>query len=242
MESNYLQKINSIASFDEWIQKSNFKDNCDLTDHILQNFLHNQGKKPIWDDETKRLYKIMTLYFSRNPQFETLYFSTTKGNIPYKLNKGLLIIGTCGRSKSFSFKVFNKFNALTKSPHKYKTFDSMSIESHFTERGLKALNDYANKSTYEISNTGEIYYNMYIDELGAEAISVKNYGNKVAPLESLLERLHRIFTENKKVTHITTNLELDELKTNYGDRIYSRMFEMFNIIRTGGADLRLELI
>ena len=47
--------------------------------------------------------------------------------------------------------------------------------------------------------------------------------------EILLSR-YDIFTAKKIQTHITTNLSASEIETQYGNRIRSRMREMFNLI------------
>ena len=47
--------------------------------------------------------------------------------------------------------------------------------------------------------------------------------------EILLSR-YDIFTAKKIQTHITTNLSASEIETQYGNRVRSRMREMFNLI------------
>lgn len=47
--------------------------------------------------------------------------------------------------------------------------------------------------------------------------------------EVLLSR-YDLFVSNKMLTHVTTNLNSEELEGIYGNRIRSRMREMFNLI------------
>jgi DNA replication protein DnaC len=47
--------------------------------------------------------------------------------------------------------------------------------------------------------------------------------------EILLTRYDN-FINNKTITHITTNLSASELEKYYGDRVRSRMRQMFNLI------------
>jgi DNA replication protein DnaC len=39
-------------------------------------------------------------------------------------------------------------------------------------------------------------------------------------------------------TMVTTNLTPEQMKEKYGERVYSRMREMFNVIPIAGSDLR----
>jgi DNA replication protein DnaC len=47
--------------------------------------------------------------------------------------------------------------------------------------------------------------------------------------EILISRYEQ-FIENNKVTHITTNLSASELENSYGNRVRSRLRQMFNLI------------
>ena len=46
----------------------------------------------------------------------------------------------------------------------------------------------------------------------------------------LEEKLNEHFVENKTMTHITTNLSASEIEKSYGNRLRSRMRNMFNVI------------
>ncbi|MNY68902.1 hypothetical protein D3C86_2067470 [compost metagenome] len=47
--------------------------------------------------------------------------------------------------------------------------------------------------------------------------------------EVLISRYEQ-FVENKSVTHITTNLSASEIENSYGNRLRSRMRQMFNLV------------
>lgn len=73
-----------------------------------------------------------------------------------------------------------------------------------------------------------------IDDLGTEPLTVKSYGNEMSPVNELLtERYNR-----RLFTVVTTNLtkkavdgsEVDELQEVYGDRLFDRFKEMFNVV------------
>lgn len=69
-----------------------------------------------------------------------------------------------------------------------------------------------------------------LDDLGTEPSVVKSYGNELSPVAELLTRRYAA----RRFTVITTNLAAgddgDELRDVYGDRLFDRIREMFNII------------
>lgn len=55
--------------------------------------------------------------------------------------------------------------------------------------------------------------------------------------EILLSR-YELFTSQKMITHITTNLSANEIEQAYGNRLRSRMREMFNLVYILSSDKR----
>jgi DNA replication protein DnaC len=53
-----------------------------------------------------------------------------------------------------------------------------------------------------------------------------------ARVEIMLSR-YEYFISQKKITHLTTNLSASELESYYGNRVRSRLREMFNLISFG---------
>lgn len=204
---------------------------------------HNSGIEFKLDDDIKRLYRLLTLYFTNNPDFELYSLNVSQGKIMYSLKKGILLIGPTGRSKSFCFeKVFRTFTNKHMPDKSFRCVNSQAIQMAFETEGVKALNSFR-RSKAEVND------NVYIDEIGMEELSVQHYGNKQSPLQTFLYERHRLFTstDGKYITHASSNLKLMDneqidFKKAYGDRIYSRLFEMFNIIITNGSDLRINII
>lgn len=72
-----------------------------------------------------------------------------------------------------------------------------------------------------------------IDDLGAERLSLKDYGNEVTPMVTLLTERYK----HRLPTFITTNLQVvdgkDEISTRYGERIADRLGELCNTFTYG---------
>lgn len=214
--------------------------------HIADWYLKKQGLEFILDEDLKRLYRLLTLYFTNNPEFETHSLAANDSKIPYSLKKGILLIGPTGRSKTFCFEsIFKTFTRKYNPAARYRIVSSFALQQAFETDGVKAINAF--RTGARISSPE----NLYIDEIGAELLSVNHFGNKQNPVQSFLHERHRLYINShcEIKTHASSNLILNSpgkkgtnLKLFYGDRIYSRLFEMFNIIITNGSDLRINFV
>jgi DNA replication protein DnaC len=70
------------------------------------------------------------------------------------------------------------------------------------------------------------------DDLGAEQ-SLKYYGNECNVMGEILLSRYEYFVSHDMLTHITTNLSATEMEDLYGNRVRSRLREMFNLIAFG---------
>lgn len=79
-------------------------------------------------------------------------------------------------------------------------------------------------------------YDLIVDDLGSEMSKIQIYGTELQPLTDLITE--RYANPNLK-THITTNLSMDGIASRYGDRVWSRLWQMCNVIELTGKDYRL---
>jgi hypothetical protein len=81
-----------------------------------------------------------------------------------------------------------------------------------------------------------------LDDLGKEPLSMVHYGSTIFPGQQIIELRYEVFkrTGGRNRTCFTTNLNKELLKEKYGERCYSRLIEMCNIIALTGEDLRLK--
>lgn len=70
---------------------------------------------------------------------------------------------------------------------------------------------------------------LAIDDLGAEATEVKDYGDTLTPVVDLIEARYA----TQKFTLITSNLDPEEIKEHYGERVANRLKEMVSYIIFG---------
>lgn len=135
--------------------------------------------------------------------------------------KWLLIIGTVGTGKTtLANAVCDVLNAINKATQygmwadAVKKISAINLSQLAREESTK-LQDYKKA------------LRLFIDDLGTETDNVKVYGNTISPItETILER----YDNTNLTTIITSNLNLEQIKQNYGERIADRLQEMCNKI------------
>ena len=84
---------------------------------------------------------------------------------------------------------------------------------------------------------GAFQRDLAIDDLGVEPFDVVSFGNHDDPICTALEIRHRAMSDGA-VTYATTNLNEPELARRYGQRVWSRLTEMFAFVRMPDVDWR----
>jgi len=133
------------------------------------------------------------------------------GMDPYK---GILLSGPVGCGKTSMMKLIRHIV-----PHQrpYEIIPARNITFAFNHIGYKIIEDYGN---------GRFYC---FDDLGVEPLGTY-FGKDCNVLGEVLISRFDLFQKTKICTHITTNLNAEELEERYGKRVRSRMRQMFNLI------------
>jgi len=137
------------------------------------------------------------------------------------LNKGILLTGPIGCGKT-SLMSLMRLVPPPERNHIMKTCREVSFE--FIGEGYEVINRYSRMSF--INNHPKIYC---FDDLGTEQ-NLKYYGNECNVMGEILLSRYEMFIHHKMITHITTNLSAGEMDEVYGNRVRSRLREMFNLL------------
>jgi DNA replication protein DnaC len=181
-------------------------------------YLEWQGKQTygqtfkINQDDKQTIYKLL-IYAIRDNE--------NAFKLGLDLNKGILLSGPIGCGKTSMMHLIKPF-LYTKYDYKIKTTRMVSFE--FAKYGFEALRPYTEKSIQQHRLSGFCF-----DDLGAEQ-QIKHFGNDCNVMAEILISRYEQFIENNTVTHITTNLSASELENAYGNRVRSRLRQMFNLI------------
>lgn len=166
----------------------------------------------ILEDDKPTIYKLL-IYAIRDNE--------NAFKIGLDLNKGILLSGPVGYGKTSMMHLIKPF-LYAKYDYKIKTTRLVSFE--FAKYGFETLQQYTEKSNQQLRLTGYCF-----DDLGAEQ-QIKHFGNDCNVMAEVLLSRYEQFVENQTVTHLTTNLSASEIELFYGNRLRSRMRQMFNLI------------
>jgi len=181
----------------------------DYSFYRLKAFLHVQSRMMFEKDfklhkEDKALLLVLYCYFIQDHNAGAI--------IGLDINKGLLISGPVGCGKTTLMSLMPKS---TRHKIKYEMIPTRNIVKDFNEAGFEVLEKYKDDKDY------------CFDDLGLEPTGCHNTKNCNVMGEILLSRYDLFKTKNVK-THITTNLNIEELEARYGSQFIKTLGEMFN--------------
>lgn len=138
------------------------------------------------------------------------------------LKKGILLSGPIGCGKTTLFKLMQGFPTNRKN---FAIVSTRQIVSEFMQEGYEVLEKYSRGNLSHDLRSPKVYC---FDDLGTETTS-KYFGNDCNVMAEVLLTRYDLFKEKGIITHITTNLSATEIGLQYGNRLRSRMREMFNL-------------
>jgi len=179
-------------------------------DSILKYLLHKGQEQfgtvfKLYEEDRDILFKLCNYFIRDEANCKRLDIDTSKG---------LLLSGPIGSGKTTLMKLLR-----TIVPHQkpYKIIPSRNVVFGFNHLGYKTIEDY-----------GDTHY-LCFDDLGIEPLG-RHYGKDCNVMGEIILSRYELFLNHKIKTHITTNLNAQELEERYGNRVRSRMRELFNLI------------
>jgi DNA replication protein DnaC len=221
---------NKLSSHAEIHSKS--LDKKSLWNQFLRSFKTIYNKELIINDSVIHNLKPLFYYFLNDSNFfecENLRSDISKPS----LDKGLLIIGGYGLGKTDYFKVFQTvFKTLP--TLRFKCYNSKELIS-----GYESCITPIDKKEFFNEKNRRL---LFIDDISSERVA-SNYGLIDVVGEILAERytnnLRTLASCNYSNENQCVEQTLEALGIRYGDRIYDRLFEMFNIIEFNGKSFRI---
>lgn len=138
------------------------------------------------------------------------------------LSKGILLTGPVGCGKTTLMHLMKFIIQVPAQNFIVKPCRDISFE--FIEDGYAVIHRYSKGSLYQHNQKPFCF-----DDLGTES-SLKYYGNECNVMAEILLSRYDLFISNNLITHLTTNLSASEIEETYGNRIRSRLREMFNLV------------
>lgn len=164
------------------------------------------GKKfKIFEEDREILFKLCNYYIRDEANCKKLGID---------IHKGILLSGPVGCGKTSLMKLLRYIV-----PHRkpYEVIPTRNIAFAFNNIGYKIIEDYGNRRFY------------CFDDLGVEPTG-RHFGKDCNVMGEILLSRYDLFLNHKILTHATTNLNAKELEERYGNRVRSRMRQLFNLI------------
>lgn len=175
-------------------------------------YLDEQGKQKfgphfkIRQDDSPIIYKLLIYAIQDKENCEA-------HNI--NLRKGILLLGPVGSGKTSLMTIILPF---------------FTIENHYSIKPTREITyEFVNKGYPTILKYGKSETIFCFDDLGVEK-NINLFGNDCNTMAEILLCRYDKFAKKGTITHATTNLNSQELEKIYGDRVRSRLREMFNLI------------
>jgi energy-coupling factor transporter ATP-binding protein EcfA2 len=174
-------------------------------------FLSTKGKQlfgkefRLFEEDHSIIYKLSNYYIRDVESCE---------KVGIDIQKGILLSGPVGCGKTSLLKLLRHIV-----PHQraYEVIPSRNITFAFNHIGYKVIEDYGNQGFF------------CFDDLGVEPLG-RHYGKDCNVLGEILISRYELLLNHKVLTHATTNLNAEEMEERYGNRVRSRMRQLFNLI------------
>lgn len=139
------------------------------------------------------------------------------------LRKGVMLTGPVGCGKTSLMHLLRHIMSPT---GRYLVKPCREIAIEFATDGYPVITRYSKQSFHPGTGTPVA---ICFDDLGPEP-AVQYFGNPCNTIAEILLSRYDYFVSHHMITHITTNLNSHEIEERYGNRVRSRMRELFNLI------------
>lgn len=183
-------------------------------DNTIQ-FLQYSGRKTfgphfkIYPEDYEIIYKILVWAVQDADHAHELRLS---------LKKGIILSGPVGCGKTSLLKLIS---SLISKQRSFLVKPCREIALEFSKNGYDTV--------YQYSRTSRIDTPICFDDLGVEP-PVRYFGDSINVMGEILLSRYELFVYKGILTHATTNMNAEELGYRYGERVRSRLREMFNLI------------
>lgn len=212
-EQLYAKKVCRPKEVVHYDAKQLSKIILDTANRKIQHLRGNENATYELNEYNRSILWKLCQYFAGDPEFE-------QGNL--SLMKGICLVGPVGCGKTFMMKLFQQ-----NQKQSYIVVGAPHIGHEFARGGFDVIDHYC-KPLYAAENSfGHSEFGVCFDDLGADE-KRKHYGDQVNALGDIIEGRYR--WGRHYMTHLTTNLDGEQLEDTYGIRLRSRIREMFNVL------------
>lgn len=157
-------------------------------------------------------------------------------------DKGLWLYGDIGTGKTTMLEVIRDYCKIVRPAISYRdAHNPREMEKSKLAYGFRITNASMVAGIFAVdgySGIEEFIINrrQAFDEVGRECIPTSHFGNMENVFAYIIQRRYDL--RRGDFTHVTSNLESEQIRAVYGDFIYDRCIEMFNFVKMSGTSWR----
>lgn len=193
--------------------------------------LVKQGREFVIDDCNKPILRFLLYYFNNCPLALNVF-----PDKQYSLHRNIMLCGNVGAGKTLIMDAFALYLRRTHNPMMFYNVSVTQMLNYYK------LNSHLDKYTYN-EQGGTAFngtpVNLCLNDVGLQ--TQKYYGNDTQLLiDEFFHARNEIWTLQGKYAHITTNLDVKQIKTTFQDE-YGRLvdrFKTYNVLHLKGDSKR----
>lgn len=182
------------------------------------------------DENNSKVLSFLLYYFNGCRYAEQVF-----PDEDYKIHKNLLLVGEPGTGKTMLMQIFSDYLRLTHNPN---TFENLSVTQMMN---YYKMNGHIDRHTFNEGQSKGFKpepFNICLNDIGLETGNQKSYGTSLnSVIDEFLYARYEIYQQFGKMYHITSNLDAEEFKKRFADRLVDR-FKSFNLIPLTGNSRR----
>lgn len=202
----------------------------ELIKEIGGNYMGREFRDFEVDDNNSKILAFLLYYFNGCRYAEKVF-----PNEGYKIHKNLLLVGEPGTGKTMLMQIFSDYLKLTFNDNKFENLSVTQMMNYYK------INGHIDRYTYSEEKSKGFKpepFNICLNDIGLETENQKSYGTSLdSVIDEFLYARYEIYQQFGKKYHITSNLNIDEFKKRFGNRLIDR-FKGFNVIPILGNSRR----
>ncbi len=155
------------------------------------------------------------------------------------LHKGLMLCGSIGAGKTVLLEIIQSLSQQFFPANYFQIVRARDLVLAYESKGARGIERYI-WNTEDSPHGGKKTFALCLDDIGIGNENAHYYANHINVIAEILLGRYAVLKDpmHRKLTHITTNLNADKMEAVYGNRVRSRLREMFNVILFTGKDRR----
>lgn len=216
-----LERSNPLSTEEGYIQHTTYIQNIGIY------LCKQEGKEFIINENNRDILKFLVYYFNEDERALDIFPDMS-------LRKNILLVGKYGVGKTMLMKIFSTYLQATRNHRAFVNTSITQINNHYK------IHSNIDAYTYNEIKSKKFEGNPFhicVNDIGLDSEG-KHYGTQLKEVvDELLFARYEIYQNHQKYTHLTSNLDTEDLEEKFEGRLGDR-FKNCNVVFCDGDSLR----